>query len=88
MIRKTSSSRRRRSSTTYLPKKSKNKEEHRPEFQEWQIVDADGVPDASTASTSRDGSVRETDRTGAATVGCSTLIRKNEIIRDSFATGH
>ena len=40
-----------------------------------QGVDADGVPDTSTASTSRDDSVRETDRTGAATVGYSTVKR-------------
>ena len=50
----------------------KNWEEQRPAFQELQSVDDDGVPDASTTSAGRDGSVGETDWIGGVAMGFST----------------
>ena len=41
-------------------------------FQEWQSVDDDGVPDASTTSAGRDNLVGETDWTGGVALGCLT----------------
>ena len=67
----------------------KNCDEQRPAFQEWHSVDDDGVPDASSTSTGREGLAGETDWTGGEAAGCSAvgpLRHENGKVRNSGAT--